>query len=260
MMSFLNMRTSKLLIGAALVGLGLASTASAALQVDVRAVSIVNTSGFAVLGGTKSVTLAAGDKVTVEVHLTGLETETGGTNGLGSYNFSVRSLGESATTGNADGMVNATASSNGQSNPPFDFAYSQGTLQDSDLVADADTDIDAYAISGTQLDGGAPYQVGIGNGTDIVLGTATFTAGSATGTLSLNTYFNGSGGTLGGLVIKALTSTATDDTNGVSATNLGSAAKIGTVVGVTLIPVPEPTSAGLLGVAALGLLKRRRNA
>jgi len=254
-------RASKLFVAAALAGLGFASTASASLLVDVRAISVTNASGASSLVNGKSVTLGQGDSVTVGIFLSGLETETGGTNGLGSFSASVRSLGEAPTSGNADGMLQATASTNGQSNPPFDFAYSTGSVADSTLVADADTDNDIVGIGGTQLDGGAPYQPGIGNGTEISLGTATFQASNAAqGLVNLNTYFNGTSGAAGGLVIKALTSAATDDTNGVSATNAASAAKIGTNIGVNVVPAPEPASIGLLGIAGLSLLKRRRNA
>jgi len=247
MMSFLQTRASKLLIGAVLAGLGFASTASASLVVDVRAIS---GTGSANVSNPKAVTAAVGDSITFGIFLSGLETETGGTNGLGSFNVSVRSLNDGS-----GGQLQATGSGNSQTNPSWDFGYSQGTLADSTIAVDTDSDLDVISISATQLDGGTPYTAGIGNGTEVQLGTATFTVQPGATSADVNTYFNGAGGTLGGLVIKALTSTATDDTNGVSATNLASAVKIGTNVNVS---VPEPASMGLLGVAALGLLKRRR--
>lgn len=239
------------LVAAAMVlCLGALPGISSAMLIDVRVIS----GEFIV--DPKTVYAYPGGQVVVGVFLSGLETEAGGTNGLGAFQFSVRSLNEGE-----GGLAQATSSFNNQNVSAFDFLYSNGTLADCTIAADTDTDLDVIDVHGRQRDGGTPYQPGIGNGQEVLLGTAGFTVGSVFGFFDLNTYYNGrnvSYPLLGGLSIRRLINTATDDTNGVFPLELASAAEIGSPVHV-LVLVPEPMSLCLIGVAALSLLGHRRS-
>lgn len=246
-------RKCGLVVAAMGLCLGALPRVSSAMLVDVR---VINASNYLWIHDSKTVNVypATSGWVTVGIFLSGLSTEVGGTNGLGAFVASVRSLNDGP-----GGYAQATASSNSQSYSAFDFFYSDGTLADSTIAEDTDTDLDVLRISGVQIDFPPAYQPGIGSAAEIMLGSATFSFPANTGSFDLNTFYTGAASftsSLGGLWIQTLTSTATDDTNGLNAGNLASAAVIGSPVHVVL---PEPTSLCMIGIAASGLLRRRRS-
>lgn len=203
--------------------LGMYADLHAALTIDVR-----------LSNGQKSGFVTPGDDVSIDIFLVG--GDTGLANGLGGFNVSVRSSNESPAV---SGLVFATGSTNETDASVLDFARSSGTLADCTIAADTDNDLDVLSITGTQntLNGWDPNY---GKTGEIRLGTATFKASPTnSGTVSLNAYFNGSGGTLGGAVIRTLTGSGTS-TNSVSATNLLTASSIGTPVTLSTVLDPPP--------------------
>jgi len=263
MRKLMNTFAGKALTAAAVAGLA-TTAANAALSIDVR-----------LAGGGKAISVAQGGTVTVEVHLISDAPATDLANGLGSFALGVGSFNEKAdgvawpvartqtdTVGNASNGTNATNST------VLDLGFSAGTNTDAAGIGNPDntndSDLDRTGIAGTQSAAGG-WDVTYGKVADLLLGTASFTMlnpqprGATGNTVDLNAYYAGAGGTGGGAIIKTLTGTDST-TNGVSATNLiASAGQIGTPVVVT-VPIPEPASIGLLGVASLGLFRRRRTA
>lgn len=238
----------KLVIAAIVLCLSALPSHGAGMLVDVR---VFASSGY--VADPKTVYALPGDLVHVGVYLSGLETEPGGTNGLGLFQASIRTLNDGP-----GGYAQATGSHNYlfHTDAAWDFADSDGTVADSTFSADTDTDLDVISISSGQVDGGPAYHPGIGNGQEVLFGVGYFTVQPGAGSFDLNTYYNGTGGLFGGLSIRTLINTATDDSNGLyPGGNLASDAAIGSPVHVY---VPEPTSLCLIGVAASGLLGRRR--
>jgi len=263
MRKLMNTFAGKALMAAAVAGLA-TTAANAALSIDVRSAA-----------GGKAIQANAGDTVTVNIFLVSTDPVNDLANGLGNFSVGVRSFNESADSvawpvnrTPTDTVANASNGVNSTNAGIMDLGFSSGTNTDSNVVTGTnpdpnDTDLDRTGISGTQSSGGG-WDPTYGKVAELQLGSASFTLlnppprGQAW-TFDLNAFFSTTAGAAGGAVIKSLTGTDTT-TNGVAATSLiTSSSQIGAPVTVTA-PIPEPASLGLLGLASLGLFRRRRNA
>jgi hypothetical protein len=260
MRKLINTFAGKAIVAAAVAGVA-TTAANAALSIDVRAV-----------GGGKTINANPGDVVTVEVHLVSDAPGTDLANGLGSFALGIGSFNEK-TNGLAwpvartptDTAANATNAVNNTNPAILDLGFSAGSNTDASGIGNPDTndtDLDRTGIGGTQSAAGG-WDISYGKVADLLLGTVSFQMLSPQNrdlpiSVELNAFYAGASGTGGGAIVKSLTGTD-GTTNGVSATNLiTGAGQIGAPVVVA--PIPEPASLGLLGIAAIGAFRRRRNA
>jgi len=243
-------RLSVGILAAAVSGALCGPAGDAAVMMDLR---IIGASGNIGAPTDKAVTITEGGTVTVGVFVKGLEPTDFG---IGSFNYSVRSFGETHNNGAAwptapsptDTVVNATAASLSiDTRNYFTAAPTPGLIKDIHATIGNpdpnDTDLDLMSAGATQQDGQpGGYLVGLGVGdTWVQLGTVTFTALDLDDAarpfnrqVQLNLYYT-SGASNGGVMIKGLTNGNTDDSNGVAGTNLiSSASQIGANVVVTV--------------------------
>jgi len=239
----LSKRISSMLLGGAAAA-GLASAAQASLVVDLRA---VGATGNAVLVNAKSVAVTGNSgTVTFEIHaVVHPATDNGNTQDEG-----VTSLaGSFLTTGSSvHGALVATRNASPTSAFNAGAPSSDGTLQD--LDSDGDQDVGGNNATGSvnyfapRTPSGAAVA-----GQDVIVGTLVLTLGGAFDPLA--------GSTLAQFRVRPGIATAGWNENGVgvstNATNLFQAGQ-----DVVLGLVPEPTSLGLIGLAGLGMLARRR--
>ena len=242
--SMQNRKTAALLLAATagVVGLG-ASTADASLIMDVRAVSAA---GMTIVNPHSVVPNSPGDTVTLAVFA-----RVSGTNGINDETFQsagggLRSVG--GVKGNITGGVVA----------PFNGASStNGSVQDID--SDGDLDLGSTGSTSTgKLFGRANALVPVDPTADpntgeiqIAQATFTFTGGGIGTDITYLVRTNATGGpnTSAALWI--------EDSSTANSNPSGSVFAAGQPVHI--FPDPEPSSLGLLSIASIGLLTRRRH-
>jgi hypothetical protein len=241
----LSKRISTMLLSGAAAAAITTSAAQAIFVFDVRATGATGTGNTVV--NTKSVLLTGPG--TVSFNLVGViqpATDDGNPNNEANKIM----IGSFLTTGDSvKGNLAATVSAAFQN-----LGFSTGTIQD--LDGDGDLDIgsnnsanasDYWAVRTTDVSNGIPGQ-------EAILGTMTLTVGAGGITPGADTLLNFRKKT------GAANSVGSWNENGV--TVLSNSSNVTNGPDVHLTPaggaVPEPTSIGLMGLAGLGMLARRR--
>jgi len=245
---------------AVLAGLGAtaaANSADAAL-ITFKLVPTSVTNGGSIVGGNVTIPATAGTVVTFDV-IASIADPDGNhaNNGFGQQQSSLLST-EAASTGLFGNIASVTTSNVGDTN-------SGGLSQDLDGHAQ-DNEVGSNNVSVgtnyfTNVMTATPFVFGTGSGapnstTDFNLGTTTWTAGSNLtdgNTTAISMAMRVATGNI------SSANTVKYSIDGTNHAEKGSNANIATSgFTITVAAVPEPTSVGLLGLGAMGLIARRR--
>jgi hypothetical protein len=217
-----------------------ASQADASLIIDVRATSV---NGVPVVDNKSAAVVGNGDVVTMAVFA-----QVGGTNNVNDETVSIVG-GSYNSVGGLLGNLSAVVVS-----PFTQSGYVNGNQSDFD--SDGDLDVGSTGTTATNKmagraspPGATPPTVLNSNSAEIQLATLTFTVTGGSGSAAVN-------------FIPRSNSTGADwNEDGVATFQNPTVASFtaGSPVSVTAGIIPEPASIGLLGIAGLGLLARRRD-
>jgi hypothetical protein len=214
-----------------------ASQADASLIIDLRATGV---SSDGQVSSSKNVTAPAiGDVVTI-----GVFAQVSGTNGVNDETISI--VGGSFTSG-AGGLLGNL--SNVVISPFTQSGYTNGSQTDFD--SDGDLDVGSTGTTATSKMAGRANPAASGtplNGdtSEIQIATLTFTVTGGSGSAVVN------------FIPRSNSTGANWNEDGVATFKNPTTSTFGTTAGVTVV-APEPASIGLLGIAGLGLLARRRD-